>query len=526
MAKKQLEASIPKDRDRKSRPQPKPEPEVRERNSGAHSADASTGYARAMQKAFGKRVDAVDKKLGLNFALTKQPRISTGLKSVDLMLGNGLVPGFSVFVGQEQSAKSTACMTTLRSSLRYNVPVRKYFDAEGAIDRRYTGNILGTDSFTSVFGDRDRMGKWIVPPECLYHDNNIIETVFRDMHRTASFMPDKVYREDLKTWFLVFDRDRDSVALCKELVASGAIESPDKTLYKSTARYWCSIGDDDSPQAVFFVDSFPAMIPEKIDEEEMSDNGLAIEARFLGKYMKLLRGKLRPKGIILLGVNQMRDRPMAGPGQLPYYETGGNALKFASDSRSMWTSRVPMDNFPRFKDNKGLCVEESVEFEGGIDLYAFKGVTNIKNKLGQPFRKSAARVWIKDGEGEPRGFDPVYDIWRFFDTLGVVEDFQPLTVTDSRKKFHINLKPVDDVNWTWPMFKSMIIGQYDKDRRLMKIAQDLGAPVRFDLIGYCKKLLDSGRTEDMLAAHLRKEESESPKGGVDIEAEDKEADDA
>lgn len=514
---KSAKATVPKDRRRREPPAPpKPEKE-REGRGGDLEAAPVTSYAQSLQKIYSKRVDAIDKKMGLSVSLSKQPRLSTGLLSIDLMLGNGLVPGMSVFFGAEQSAKSTACMTTLRSSLGRTIPIRKYFDAEGAVDRRYTGNILGTDSFTDVFGDRDRAGRWIKPPMCLYHDDNITETVFRDMHRTAAMLPNKVYHQEIGEWFLVFDRTREQVELCKELVNAKTVEAPDKSLMRTTGHYWCSVGDDSSPQAVFFLDSLPSLIPEKVDEDE-GGQGLAADARVLSMYLKRVRGKLRPKGAVLMCVNQLRDRPMPGPGQLPYYEPCGNAVRFCADARSMFTSRVPMDGFPRWKDNKGICIEESVEYPDSFDLYAFKGITNIKNKYGQPFRKTSARVWYKDGEGEPRGFDPVYDVYRFLDTLGAIEGFQPTTVTDNRKKFYINLKPIMDIEWTWPMFKALIIGHYDKNRRVLKTAHDLGAPVRFDLRAYCQKLLDSGKSEDMVAANNRRLEKRS--SGVDLEADD------
>jgi RecA/RadA recombinase len=502
-----------------SKAQPKP---VKERTTDkvVAPAPAAGSYMLAMQKAYGKRVDSIDKKLGLNFALAKQPRVSTGMLAVDLMLGNGFVPGMSVFVGAEQSAKSTASMTTLRSSLGSNIPLRKYFDAEGAIDRRYTGNILGTDSFTDVFGARNKSGTWVTQPKCLYSDSNVIETVFKSMIRSTLMMPDKVYHEGNEQWYLVFDRTTEQKNLLKELMASGAIKEHDKSLFSSTGRYWCSVGDDDAPQAIFFVDSIPALVAERVDEEEQKGNdkgqGIASEARFLGPYLKQIRGKLRPKGIVLLCVNQLRDRPMAGPGQLPYYETGGNVLKFTSDSRSMWTSCVPREGFPRWKDNGGLCMEDSVEFEGGMDLYAFKSVKNVKNKIGPPFRKCYTRVWIKDGGNEPRGIDPVYDTFQFLDTLGAIEGFTPSTISGD-KEFHICLKPVESVKWTWSMFKAMIIGQYDHDRRMLKIANDMGAPARFDLRGYCRKLLASGKSEDMLASYLREREKKGA-NDIDIEA--------
>ena len=507
----ELPASVPRGRSNLAkRPQPKVQELARER---ANTTKGSKGSLALMNAAFGevygRRVDAIDKKLGLYGSLTKQPVVSTGLLSIDSVLGAGLHPGFHVYFGAEASAKSTACMTALGSAL-LTVPVLKYFDAEGAIDRRYTGNILRTDSWGDVFGDMGRNG-WIRRPRCRYHDSNIIEHVFRDMHRTASFMPDKMFREDSNEWYLVFDRSTEHKHLMKEMVDKGLAASPDKALFTSTGHYWCSIGDNDAPQAMFFVDSLPFLEPEKVDEEEISDNALGLQARYLGKFMALLSGKLRPKGIVLLAVNQLRDRPMPKPGQLDYYEPAGNAVKFASHSRCMWSSRAVQEDFPRNPNNKGICAEPSVEFEGGVDYYAFKSCKNVKNKIGQPFRDTMTRVWIKDGEGEPRGFDPVYDCYKFLCTVGAIEG----AVSEvARKKFRINLKPIADVDWSWKSFKASILGHYDGSRRLLQIAQEEGAP-NFRLRDYCNKLIASGRSEDMLAHHARR-----PANGVNLELED------
>ena len=184
-----------------------------------------------------------------------------------------------------------------------------------------------------------------------------------------------------------------------------------------------------------------------------------------------------------------------------------------SDTRTMFTSRVPMDNFPRFKDNKGLCEEPSLEYPGGTDLYAFKGMTNYKNKYGTPGRKSAGRVLIKDGNGAARGFDTVYDTFKFLDICGVVHG----PIHDSRRRFKIDLKPVRDVEWTWPMFKACILANDGGNRAVRAKAQELGAP-KFDLRKFCKKMIETGRSEElMIKAGIRAREKAST---VDLEADD------
>lgn len=477
----------------------------------------TVNYSNMMQAAYSKRVDAVDKSLGLNFSLTKQPILSTGLLSLDLTLGKGLPPGMSIYFGAEASAKSTACVTTLKESLKKPIAVRKYFDPENAVDARYTCNIVNVSSLSDIFGDRNKSGRWTIPPKCTYHDENITETVFSDILETIRFMPRKVYHPQLNEWFLVFSRERDSMAFMKELIAAKVVGEPSKALFSSTSRYWCSVGDDDSPQGIFFIDSFPQLTPEKMDKND-GGKGLALKSRVLGEHMGMVRGKLRSRGIMVLGVNQMRDRPMPGPGQSDWYEPSGNAIKFNSDARSMFSSVGVQEDFPKWKDHGGICAEDSVEFDGGKDLYAFKNIRNIKNKYGIPFRKTCERIWYKDGENQPRGFDPVFDCFKFLRTVGAMDSFVPSCVTNQKKKFRIDLKPIMDEDFTWNSFKAMVIGEYDNNNRMRKAAYEMGAPAKFGLLKYCRKLLDSGKTEDMLASYTRSREK--AKGdGVDLEAE-------
>jgi hypothetical protein len=71
------------------------------------------------------------------------------------------------------------------------------------------------------------------------------------------------------------------------------------------------------------------------------------------------------------------------------------------------------------------------------------------------------------------------------------------------------------------MFKAMVIGQHDNDRRMLKAAHEMKAPARFALRKYCRNLLASGRTEDMLAKLARTPANAG--GGVDLEKDDDDA---
>lgn len=463
-----------------------------------------------LAKVYSKHIDSVDKTLMLDSSFAKQPQISSGLLALDLSTSM-MKPGFHVYVGAEASAKSTGAMTALGSALKSPIPMRKYYDAEQAIDRKYTGGILRVPSLSSVFGQRDKQGRWIIPPQCRYHSSNILETVFRSIHRSIAMFPDKVFNEQDGNWYLVFGRSKPEIAMIKDLELSNALN---KNMYQQTGKYWANIGpDDDSPQGFVAIDSLPSLVPKDLDEEEISDKSAAIFARKIGPMLALVRGKLRSKGVILLAVNQLRDNPRPGPGQLPFYEPGGNAIKFASDVRTMFGSRVPQDNFPRYEKNKGLCAEPSVEFEGRIDKYAFKAMRNLKNKTGEPFRDTHARVWISDGNNRARGFDLVYDTYKFLSMTGLIQG----NIHDKRKPFRVNIPKIADGDFTWTSFKTLVLAETEQSRSLMSKAIELGAP-RFLLRKACIEMLKNGKAEQLYTMASVKKAQAAPE--VDLEADE------
>jgi hypothetical protein len=214
---------------------------------------------------------------------------------------------------------------------------------------------------------------------------------------------------------------------------------------------------------------------------------LALEARFFSKFVKRVTGHLRKKAVILIGVNQLRDKPMARYGP-DYTEPGGNALKFFSSARNMMRGIVPPPGWERDSDNQGLCVEESV-YGNGYDFYAFKSVKNIKNKHGIPYRKTLTRVWVEDSNGKARGFDPVFDAWTFYSALGLIEGSRS-------KKFKIKMKETKGGTYTWDSFKRIILAEADKNEGLLEEAVKSGAP-SVKLLKHGKKLIASGEAEEI-----------------------------
>lgn len=447
-------------------------------------------------------VDQVEKEVGLDSGLEVIPKMSTGLLAKDLMLGGGYPVGSMIInVGLEQSGKTTDGFTALGQAIENNVPIKQIFDAENALDPRYANNILAATTkikdIAALMGERDmKTGKWIRRPAWSYYDSNIFEEVFGTIHKTLSAIPNKRYKKG--EWWLVFDKTREQQALMKAmgLKSDSSLSTPKAS--------WCSIGDDDSAQAFFLMDSLNSLVTAAVDDEEESGNAVALEARALGKWLRRIRGKMRRKGGIFLAINQLRSVPMAryGPTET---ETGGNAPKQYSDIRIKYSSRVPPQGsfFERDKESPNLCVEPSVWIPGGFDHYAFKAMHNIKNKFGTPFRKTGGRVWVSDANGKAYGFDPVYDTFRFFEMLGGIE-----RVRGKKGGFTINigddsLKGLRDRIWTWDEFKICVLGEVLGYRELKDLAEKKSLP-RIAMRKRSFALVKSGKAEELYQLALRK----------------------
>lgn len=462
---------------------------------------ASAPSSLGMSAAYNRLVDVVEKELRIDSGLEVSPRLSTGVLSLDLMHGGGLGYGMTIFVGKEQSAKTTSGITVLGQALENQIPLKAVFDAENALDPRYAQNILTTTTklpdLSALMGSRNRKtGKWDTYPSYFYYDLNTIEPIFKVMHKLLSNLPNKRRRND--QWFLVFDKSREQQTLMNEMGLAS-----DKSL--SDARFnWCPV-EDDRPQAFFMVDALNALVVEAVDEEEETGNAMALEARVLGRWLRFVRGKMRRKGAVFVAVNQLRDAPGVKFGS-PEYETSGNAPKQFSDIRVRFASRVPPDGFQRDKEAGGLCIEPSIIVPGGHDRYAFKGLSNIKNKLGTPFRKSGMRVWVSDARGKAYGIDPVYDVYRFCSQLNGIEK-----IGKGKGAFKITVDdplfaPVKDTIFDMQTLKAVVLAEVLGGREYKDIVEKKGLP-KIALRKRAFKMIKSGSAETLYQKAIAKADS-------------------
>jgi len=436
-------------------------------------------------------VDATEKSLQLVNTTGDQLKISTGILVYDLINGGGVGAGMYTTSGPEQSAKSTVGISVLNSAVKAKIPVIMYFNAEGTLDPDYTARLFGVKSLAGLLGERDNNGNWIIKPKIRYYTENVLETVYKTIQRTLNALPDKVYRQERKNWYLVFERTKVGIAAMKSMGLNY-----DPKLYTKTGMYYCE-APDDKLQAIIMIDSYPSLVTRAIMEEESEGNGMAVDALAYSKWVKRVNGLLKAKAATIWGINQVRLNPGERFGN-PEYEPCGNALKFYSTNRC----RVNKRAVSGVKVGDGAWSENEKSIIKGEDTYHYKHIKNIKNKGGTSNLEGWMRIWVDNGKGKGFGIDPVFDTYAYLVMTG--------QLVGSRKKgFNIVFKSsVDDdpkINrkelYSWELFKRTILAETG----LLEVKTK--EKFKSDIRATCFKQLKSGLATQLFAFARNNDES-------------------
>lgn len=408
-------------------------------------------------------IDATEKRFKLtSMAFDKdEPRFSTGLVTLDVMLGGGLLGGgwYTCF-GGEQSCKSTTAMTILSSIVAQEdfKGVASYHDYEGSSQPDYVENIMnamGLDKkIDNVFGVRDtETNEWIVKPRVRYYQPDNGEKFFHYMAKLEKTLPDKLKIGD--HWYVVYDNTKENQKALKGYYDTKYLTKHGKLRIRV---------EDGSPQAILLVDSYPAMLPERADDKEEGDASLALQARMFSDHIKRVKPAMKRKRIIVLGVNQLRKVPMAmyGPTET---EPCGEALKFYSDVRL----RMSSVSIPH---GKGMIEEEESVIADGDDRYRYIKIRTHKNKLGGiPNQETTMRIVVENAKGKATGFCRTWDTYQYLKLTGQIggnrkkiKFLESMTTieTDSRgveKPVEIKFKhPLVGQTVSWMDFKVLVEG--------------------------------------------------------------------
>lgn len=419
--------------------------------------------------------DSVEKKFKLTSNMTERMKyaLSSGNLVQDLVLGGGLLGGgMYTWAGGEQSAKSTDIMNFLASLLLMEVrpPLIAYFDPEGSFDPVYFSSMLGKEAkkHPHIFGVKAKNGGYTVAPEIRYYPESRGEQVMDALNNLLKKLPDKELLDGV--WYYVYENTKDN----RKLVG----DKYSKQLFSKYNKFYVEAPDGGMAQLVIAMDSWVSLIPEKLDDED-AGTGLAVLGRFFSENLPKIKGKLRRKNAILLGVNQLREKPMVQGD--PRYEPGGQALRFQSDVRIWNTGRsVP--------HGTGPTEEEPSIFGKGTDLYRYVHIQAKKNKLATPFMQGWMRLWVKDRKGKGHGIDKVWDAFQYLKMTGQISGAR------SNKKPSLLIKFADggpSLKLTWLDFKILVLGDRDMRKKVLKTLKYKGKP--FSMYSLCKKQMASGK---------------------------------
>jgi len=454
------------------------EDEPKSKKKKGKKSDAPFDYA----SIYGDTLDVIARRQGVEVSsLDVGDPMSTGLLCYDIQLGGGIRAGMYTSSGWEQAAKTTNILTIMANAIKAKIPLLEFWDFEGSTknSKRYVTSIIQGAGVklekNQLFGLKDDdTGKWIVRPIVRYHQESVGDKFFDYMSEVLRQLPDKKFIA--KKWWFRFDETKLNKAKYADIA--------DATMTKKYGKgYWIPAPNGDL-QGIFFIDSYPAMNPAANDEED-ANNSLGLAARMFAKHLPRVKGRLAEKMVALIGVNQLRDIPMAmfGPKE---QEPGGKALRFNSDVRTRNTSRASgMPLWPKTYNKAREEVEKSVEAKDSNDRYRYIEVKAIKNKLWTPGRRVWFRIWIEDGKGVARGFDPFFDTMHYLRMTGQLQG-------KGRDKLMLCLDGMPKAKaLTYYDYKNWVLGDRDA---MTKISKKAGLKP-MSLRAWCFKQIASGRGE-------------------------------
>lgn len=427
-----------------------------EQDIARYSDPAVEAYQAVLEKQF----EMLERKYEMSGAATRTlDKLSSDCLVFDTITGGGLTPtGINQILGMEGSGKSTTVFHAVGRSLRErSASIMSFNDPENTLDLDYINNIFGPKFDTRLFeGLR-------------YSDQNILESYFDFIRGVIRALPDKIWNDDIGAFVYRINNKVKEQVLLRDAVESRGIKA-DKKL--STSEYTIIPASNSAPQALFALDSIPALITDKSDDRDSDESGgMSEKARVLSDILPKTASRFRRKGVVALFTNQLREKPGVLYGS-PIYESGGNALRFYSAQRTWTTTKVPPnDTFKRDKEASQLSVEDNPL--GGKDYYSFKEYRNVKNKTGTPFLRGWFRVWTSDPDGKGRGIDPVFDLYHYLELTGQVEGRRV-----GAKGFRIKLPGASknlgsDAPLNWHTFKLLVLAE-KYGGPYLKAAKELG----------------------------------------------------
>lgn len=376
----------------------------------------------AISQFYVKRINEIEGKTHLvsNVAKYMEP-LSTGYLTSNWLFNGGIFNGFASVSGPEGAGKSSMVDHTIAESVKSTL-LNFHIDAEGTLNDE-----LATAKFAMSGINYAALSELAHKPYRYYKDN-VIETIFDFIHSVLKSMPQKVWVPSMNSWAYIFDKRDENEK--KKMEIYGV--KPEASLSRND-KYVC-LTDFAGIEAAFFPDSFAAMVSIGDDDEDQKSKRRAVEASAFSDNLRRISSRLSNRGAVMFGVNQMRKTPNVVGRQDPWYEPGGEALKFYSGQRARFASVSSgfIGNDAAYNKDFGRIAEPSVIVPGAYDLYDYKSIKNTKNKMGNPNKKSYMRMWVADHAGQGHGFDPAYDLFNYLMETG--------QLLKDRRKLKFNLR--------------------------------------------------------------------------------------
>uniref|UniRef100_A0AB39CE25 DNA recombination protein recA n=1 Tax=Pseudomonas phage HRDY3 TaxID=3236930 RepID=A0AB39CE25_9VIRU len=434
---------------------------------------------------FEDEIDNMEKKVGLTSMSVseKEDRLDTGSLCVNLQMAGGLLAGgWYTFYGEEQSCKTTLATLVMGSIIRKADFMGKafFFDYEGSFSAeyanamwKYNGNGKAQQA-EEVFGVQDKEGNYLIRPRIRYFAPSVGEDFFDAMSDIMRKLP-SVLKIDGEYYF-IYANTKANQKLTAGFYDAKYFKKFNK--FKVPAPHGL-------PQAVFLVDSYPAMLSRRADEKEDGTDGLASQARMFADGIKRVKGKMKEKRVLVLGINQLREVPMAmyGPDKK---EPCGTALRFFADCRF----RMSPISIPH---GKGMMEEEPSISGEGVDTYRYIKCHAFKNKLGGPQKSNMVlRLYVANEDGEGLGFDRVWDTWMYLKETG--------QISGQRNKIKFgDGTPFAGHTLSWMDLKKMV----DGDKNLIKAGCEKMKIKPIRLYEWCRRQIESGKGYDLYLDQIK-----------------------
>ena len=148
-----------------------------------------------------------------------------------------------------------------------------------------------------------------------------------------------------------------------------------------------------------------------------------------------------------------------------------------------------MPGWAKFDTETKNELEPSVEVKGAQDQYRYIEITTKKNKLWTPNRKGWLRIWVQDGKGDARGFDP------FFDTVCYLIYTGQLTGR-GRKSMYIKIDKYipEPTPIKWDQIKRWVLGTKEE---MKEVCDQLKLPKPFSIRKLCFMQIQKGIGEKL-----------------------------